>query len=144
MPAKNRQRTSGRGSACSCAIALRHGRAYRVPILGRSMNSTARKTLTFPDRTLHQVRTRPLKMPSLVGVAPHQAPADQKLVERVRREFCDLRGFSPTIAQATRLFHLADDECREIFRQLLREGFLVLCADDRYRLRSRIRSAAIR
>ena len=98
----------------------------------------------FPDRTLHHVRPRPLKMPSLARLAPHRAPADQKLVERVRREFCDMRGFSPTIAQATRLFHLADDECREIFRQLLREGFLVLCADDRYRLRSHIRSAAIR
>ena len=68
----------------------------------------------------------------------------ERMHERVRREFCDMRGFSPTIAQATRLFHLADDECREIFRQLLREGFLVLCADDRYRLRSHIRSAAIR
>ena len=108
------------------------------------MNSTARKTLTFPDRTLHQVSTRPLRMPSLVRSAPGPAPADQKLVERVRREFCDMRGFSPTIPQAMRLFHLADDECREIFRQLLREGFLVLCVDDRYRLRSRIRSSAIR
>ena len=108
------------------------------------MNSTARKTLTFPDRTLQDVQTRPLKMPSLVRRAPHQPPADQKLVERVRREFCDMRGFSPTIAQATRLFHLADDECREIFRQLLREGFLVLCADDRYRLRSRVASCLSR
>jgi hypothetical protein len=76
-------------------------------------------------------------MSSLVRSAPLRAPADQKLVERVRREFCDMRGLSPTMAQATRLFHLAHEECLEIFRQLLQEGFLVLCADDRYRLTSR-------
>ena len=98
------------------------------------MNSTARKTLTFPDRTLHDVRPRPLKMPSLGRVAAYRTPADQKLVERVRREFCDMRGFSPTIAQAMRLFHLTHEECLAIIRQLLQERFLVLCSDHRYRL----------
>ena len=34
--------------------------------------------------------------------------------------------------------HLAHEECFEIFRQLLQEGFLVLGSDDRYRLRSGI------
>ena len=101
------------------------------------MTSTARKPLTFPHRTLHHVPIRPLKMPSVVRSAPRRAPADQKLVERVRREFCDMRGLSPTMAQATRLFHLAHEECLEIFRQLLQEGFLVLCSDGRYRLKSR-------
>ena len=101
------------------------------------MTSAARKPLTFPHHTLHQVPMRPLKMPSVVRSAPLRAPADQKLVERVRREFCDMRGLSPTVAQATRLFHLAHEECLEIFRQLLQEGFLVLCSDDRYRLQSR-------
>jgi hypothetical protein len=101
------------------------------------MTSTARKPLPFPPRTLQQVPIRPLKMPSIVRSAPRRAPADQKLVERVRREFSDLRGLSPTMAQARRLFHLAEDECLEIFRQLLLEGFLVLCPDDRYRLKTR-------
>ena len=77
-------------------------------------------------------------MPSAVRSALLRAPADQKLVERVRREFCDMRGLSLTMAQATRLFHLAHEECLEIFKQLLQEGFLVLCSDDRYRMRSRI------
>ena len=76
-------------------------------------------------------------MSSLVYRLPRRQPADQKLVERVRREFSDMRGLSPTIAQARRLFHLGCDECLEIFKQLLQEGFLVLCADDRYRLRPR-------
>jgi len=101
------------------------------------MTSAARKPLTFPRDTLHRVPVRPLKMPSVARPAPRRAPADQKLVERVRREFCDMRGLSPTVAQATRLFHLAHEECLEIFRQLLQEGFLVLCSDDRYRLKSR-------
>ena len=97
------------------------------------MTSTARKPLTFPQRSLH-VPLRPLRVPSLVRTPVHD-PADQKLVERVRREFSDMRGLSPTLAQARRLFHLADDECLEIFAQLLQEGFLDLCRDDRYRLK---------
>ena|SRR5436190_11512782 len=104
------------------------------------MSSTARKPLTFPDRTLQHVPMRPVKVPSMVHAAARRGHADQKLVERVRREFCDMRGFSPTIAQARRLFHLTNDECLEILRQLLQEGFLMLCSDDRYRLRSRTAS----
>jgi len=97
------------------------------------MTATARKPLNFPHRDL-QVPIRPLRVSSLARRAPYK-PADQKLVERVRREFSDMRGLSPTIAQARRLFHLADEECLEIFAQLLQEGFLHLCADDRYRLK---------
>jgi hypothetical protein len=97
------------------------------------MTATARKPLTFPPRSLH-VPLRPHRIPSLLRTPVHH-PADQKLVERVRREFSDMRGLSPTIAQARRLFHLADDECLEIFAQLVLEGFLDLCADERYRLR---------
>src|SRR5947207_475370 len=97
------------------------------------MTATARKPLTFPHRNLH-VSPRPLRITSLMR-RTRRTPADQKLVERVRREFSDMRGLSPTIAQAQRLFHLRDEECLEIFAQLLQEGFLDLCADDRYRLK---------
>jgi hypothetical protein len=96
------------------------------------MTATSRKTLSFPQQSLHApltpLRTRSLRRP------PASRPADQKLVERVRREFSDMRGLSPTLAQARRLFYLGDHECYEIFAQLLREGFLNLCADRRYRL----------
>ena len=94
------------------------------------MTATVRKPLSFP-RDLH-VSLTPLKIPSLRR--PVRDPADQKLVERVRREFSDMRGLSPTMPQARRLFHLANDECLEIFAQLLQEGFLDLGADERYRL----------
>src|SRR5215216_5514308 len=97
------------------------------------MTATARKPLAFPHRTLH-VPLRPLSITSLVRT-PARPPADQKLVERVRREFSDMRGLSPTLAQARRLFHLGDEECLGIFAQLLHEDFLNLCADDRYRLK---------
>jgi hypothetical protein len=98
------------------------------------MTATTHKPVTFPHPGLH-VPTRPLRVRSLART-PAQSPADQKLVERVRREFNDMRGLSPTIAQARRLFHLADEECLEIFAQLLQEGFLNLGADDRYRLKA--------
>ena len=104
------------------------------------MTATSRKTLSFPKRTFPRrtlnipftpSRVRSLKRP------PSYRPADQKFVERVRREFSDMRGLSPTLAQARRLFHLADQECYEIFAQLLQEGFLDFGADERYRLKPR-------
>ena len=99
------------------------------------MTATSRKTLSFPQRTQH-VPLTPLRLRSLNWPPAHR-PADQKLVERVRREFSDLRGLSPTMAQARRLFHLGDAECHGIFAQLVQEGFLDLCVDQRYRLKSR-------
>jgi hypothetical protein len=102
------------------------------------MTATARKPLPFEHRSL-PVPFRPLRIQSIARPPAHK-PADQKLVERVRREFSDMRGLSPTIAQARRLFHLPDEECLGIFAQLLQEGFLDLCADDRYRLKKRTMS----
>ena len=99
------------------------------------MTATSRKPLAFQHRNLN-VPLRSLRIPSIART-PARNPADQKLVERVRREFSDMRGLSPTIAQARRLFNLPDDECLGIFAQLLQEGFLDLCADDRYRLKGR-------
>ena len=97
------------------------------------MTGTSRKTLSFPRRTLNAPLI-PFRIPALKR-PPADRPADQKLVERVRREFSDMRGLSPTLAQAGRLFHLADQECCEIFAQLLHEGFLDLCPDQKYRLK---------
>lgn len=100
------------------------------------MAATSRKPLSFPQRTLN-VPLTPLRIPSLSRTrGPHAA--DQKLVERVRREFSDMRGLSPTMAQARRLFHLDHEEGYEIFAQLLQEGFLDLCADERYRLKKAV------
>jgi hypothetical protein len=102
------------------------------------MTATARKPLSFQQHSL-PVPFRPLRIQSIARTPAHK-PADQKLVERARREFSDMRGLSPTIAPARRLFHLPDEECLGIFAQLLQEGFLDLCADDRYRLKKRTMS----
>jgi hypothetical protein len=97
------------------------------------MTAIARRPLSFSHRGLH-VPLASLKISSLTQRLDRPA-ADQKLVERVRREFSDMRGLSPTMPQARRMFHLEHDECYEIFAQLLQEGFLDLGADDRYRLK---------
>jgi hypothetical protein len=55
-------------------------------------------------------------------------------VTRVRGEFSEMRGFSPTIEQAARLFDLSMDECRRVLGTLEREGFLRRTPDGRYRL----------
>ena len=62
-----------------------------------------------------------------------RAPA-RRLIDRVRGEFNEMQGFSPTLDQAARLFSLSRDECHRVFAQLLREGFLGCSADGRYRL----------
>lgn len=56
------------------------------------------------------------------------------LVARVRGEFVEMRGFSPTVEQAARLFALTNDECARVLRALVQEGFLQRTPDGRYRL----------
>jgi DNA-binding IclR family transcriptional regulator len=47
-----------------------------------------------------------------------------------------MRGFSPTVEQAARLFQLNADECRDILKRLVDEGFLRHTPDGRFRLPS--------
>jgi AraC-like DNA-binding protein len=68
------------------------------------------------------------------GRSASKASIERRLVERVRGEFTEMRGFSPTLPQAARLFNLSREECHRIFAQLQREGFLAYCPDGRYRL----------
>jgi DNA-binding IclR family transcriptional regulator len=56
------------------------------------------------------------------------------LISRVRGEFSEMRGFSPTIEQAARLFDLSLDDCARVLSSLEREGFLRRTPDGRYRL----------
>jgi hypothetical protein len=55
---------------------------------------------------------------------------------RVRCEFFEMRGFSPTVEQAARLFQLNRDECGQILTRLVNEGFLRQTPDGRFRLPS--------
>jgi DNA-binding IclR family transcriptional regulator len=51
----------------------------------------------------------------------------------VRREFAEMRGFSPTLAQAARLFDLPPEECDRVLRALVQDGSLRQGKDGRYR-----------
>jgi hypothetical protein len=53
---------------------------------------------------------------------------------RVRCEFVEMRGFSPTVQQAARLFQLNHDECDQLLTRLVQEGFLRQTPDGRFRL----------
>jgi DNA-binding IclR family transcriptional regulator len=61
-------------------------------------------------------------------------PAPISIVDRVRAEFAEMRGFSPTLAQAARLFGLPVEECDRVLRSLVQDGSLTRGSDGRYRL----------
>jgi hypothetical protein len=55
------------------------------------------------------------------------------LLSRVRSEFDEMQGFSPTVEQAARLFALTPEDCGRVLRALVQEGFLLCTPDGRYR-----------
>jgi hypothetical protein len=71
---------------------------------------------------------------ALLDVRAPVRPIDQKVVDRVRGEFTEMPGFSPTLAQATRLFALPSDDCSRVLAVLVREGFLKFGSDGQYRV----------
>ena len=81
---------------------------------------------TTPHSAL-DVAPRPLSIRSLDYRRPD-------VISRVRGEFFEMRGFSPTVEQAARLFDLSREECGRVLNSLEREGFLRRTPDGRYRL----------
>jgi hypothetical protein len=63
-------------------------------------------------------------------------PARSDVIDRIRCEFVEMRGFSPTVDQAARLFQVSREECVHVLTTLVDEGFLRQTADGRYRLPS--------
>ena len=59
-------------------------------------------------------------------------PARDRLVARVRGEFCEMPCLSLTIRQAMRLFGLREDICLRVLGSLVSDGVLWKRADDRY------------
>jgi hypothetical protein len=77
--------------------------------------------------------------PSTIETMPDRpraknAAVDVDLVNRVRAEFAEMRGFSPTLIQAARLFDLAPAECRRVLERLVDERVLQQTPDGCYRL----------
>jgi hypothetical protein len=66
----------------------------------------------------------------------HGAPVDTGMVNRVRAEFADMRGFSPTLTQAARLFGLTPAACERVLERLVDARVLEVTADGCYRLRA--------
>lgn len=91
------------------------------------MAARARKAVPPPPTAL-DIRPRSLSIRSLA-----YRRAAPELVNRVRGEFAEMQGFSPTVEQAARLFALSPDECRRVLRALVQEGFLLCTPDGRYR-----------
>ena len=83
----------------------------------------------FPPRSIHDVIPKPLAIRTL----DYRRGEQTDVTSRVRGEFVEMRGFSPTIEQAARLFDLSADECGRVLNSLEREGFLRRTPDGRYR-----------
>jgi hypothetical protein len=81
-------------------------------------------------RTSIDIKRKPLSVRSLSA----GRTVAVSILERVRGEFAEMRGFSPTLAQAARLFGMTMDECDRVLRSLVQEGSLRLGEDGRYRL----------
>jgi hypothetical protein len=79
--------------------------------------------------------------PPLVSTSPscvtdaRRSSTAPAIVERVRGEFTEMPGLSPTLAQAARLFGLQAEECRGVLELLLQEEFLRCGSDGQYRIR---------
>jgi len=84
---------------------------------------------------LLDVRFKPLPMTGRV-YRRAAASATSDIVDRVRCEFVEMRGFSPTVDQAARLFQINREDCDRILMELVEEGFLTRTPDGRYRLPS--------
>jgi hypothetical protein len=82
------------------------------------------------------IAPRPLTIPNLSYYRASASAARGDVEARVRCEFVEMRGFSPTVQQAARLFQLNPDECGRLLTRLVQEGFLRQTPDGRFRLPS--------
>lgn len=78
----------------------------------------------------------PLRPLSIRSMPPRSTARAVNIADRVRGEFVEMRGFSPTVQQAARLFDISADACRDVLTTLEREGFLTRTRDGRYRLQA--------
>jgi hypothetical protein len=78
------------------------------------------------------ITPRPLSIPTL----NYRRASHGDVESRVRCEFVEMRGFSPTVQQAARLFQINPDECGRLLTRLVQEGFLRQTPDGRFRLPS--------
>ena len=81
------------------------------------------------------VRSKRASGPSPAASAPSDTRRMTALAARVRGEYNEMPGLSPTFGQASRLFGLRADECRQVLELLQREEFLRCGPDGQYRMK---------
>jgi len=82
------------------------------------------------------IAPRPISIPTLNYRRASVSSVHGDVEARVRCEFVEMRGFSPTVQQAARLFQINQDECDRLLTRLVQEGFLRQTPDGRFRLPS--------
>jgi hypothetical protein len=104
------------------------------------MSSHSPKATPFQKVTTRRdpldIAPRPLSIPTLSYRRANASSVHGDVEARVRCEFVEMRGFSPTVQQAARLFQINPDECSRLLGRLVQEGFLRQTPDGRYRLPS--------
>jgi hypothetical protein len=88
-----------------------------------------------PSRPAGWPHNPPITSTSPPHVKDARTPVAPAIVARVRGEFTEMPGLSPTLAQAARLFGLRAEECQGVLELLLREEFLRCGPDGQYRIR---------
>jgi hypothetical protein len=105
------------------------------------MSSNTPKATPLPRKTARgghplDIAPKPLAIPTLNYRRASASSLRGDVEARVRCEFVEMRGFSPTVQQAARLFQINPDECVRLLQRLVQEGFLRQTPDGRYRLPS--------
>ena len=90
-----------------------------------ALNSRPKTDLVMPPQTVPRLERRPSDS------VPHVDPV---LLERIAAEFGEMRGFSPTLTQAARLFQVPPGECARVLDALVDRGLLQHLPDGTYRL----------
>jgi len=99
------------------------------------MSSTTPKATQRRSDPL-DITPKPLAIPALNYRRAVATSVQRDIEARVRCEFVEMRGFSPTIQQAARLFQINPDDCGRLLSRLVQEGFLRQTPDGRFRLPS--------
>src|SRR5688572_27597732 len=93
-------------------------RRFLYPRRGGPMPMRATRASRFPP-SLSDVRFKAISMPA----APRRPSLRGDVADRIRCEFVEMRGFSPTIDQAARLFQASRAECLRVLTKRVDEGF---------------------
>ena len=96
------------------------------------MSSNAPKATRRHDPL--DIAPRPLSIPTFAYRRASASSVHGDVEARVRCEFVEMRGFSPTVQQAARLFQINPEECGRLLTRLVQEGFLRQTPDGRFRL----------